>query len=58
MRTLAAVVVLVAVLPSVSWSHYTNEWAVEVSGGKEAADTVASDLGCVNHGRHKHLFAV
>ena len=56
LRTLASqwlltAVLLVSVLPLPSLcGHFTNEWAVDIEGGKEEADRAARELGCVNEG--------
>lgn len=39
-----------ALLWKFSTAHYTQQWAVHISGGKEVADDVAADHGFVNLG--------
>ena len=45
------VVNLMLTLLKVSEAQYTNEWAVDVDGGHEEAELVASETGCVNQGK-------
>lgn len=38
-------------LLQLSWAHYSQQWAVHISGGKEIADQVAMDHGFINLGK-------
>ena len=46
-----SIAVLLTAIASEEKPRYTNSWAVEVHGGPEAADALASKYGFINRGQ-------
>ena len=50
-------ILLAVLVQSLADNGFTNEWAVEIEGGDEVAEQVASIHGFINHGKVSRRFA-